>query len=348
MHSGREAVGRAVWLPDGNSLLVPLELWGENRIQLWQLSYPGGEKRRFTNDLSGYGSGIDLTHDGQMLVALAQRQTSHIWVVPGGQTTLAKQLTFGETPDSAVAAGPNGKILLRSRGSDMVLMDPDGSKRTILRPEVRNFISLSSCGDRYVLFDMHPPSGVELWRTDADGGNPTKLADNVITSDCSPDGKWVLYSSGKGIYRLPIPKFAVVPATGGSPLHVFNVPSGTNGLRWSPDQKGVQYLLTRNGATNVGEQQLTGAAPRQITNFTSGLIFDFSWSRDGQQLYLAKGDLSSDVVLISNFRRILAPVVAGLQTGSFFSSCSVGARYNFDTTCPDPFGIVPTELPVLA
>jgi serine/threonine protein kinase len=340
LHFGREAVGRAAWLPDGNSLLVPMELWGENRIQLWQVTYPSGEKRRFTNDLSSYNWGIDLTHDGQMLVALAQRQTSHIWVVPSGQTALAKQLTFGETPDSAVAAGPNGKILLRSRGSDLVLMDPDGSKRTILRPEVRNFISLSSCGDRYVLFDMHPPSGVELWRTDADGGNPTKLAENVISSNCSPDGKWLLYSSGKSIYRLPIeggtptevartpggghgmispdgkwiangyqegepvalPKIAVIPATGGAPLHVFTMPSGTDIFCWSPDQKGVQFLLTRNGATNVWEQPLTRGAPRQVTNFISGLIFDFSWSRDGKQLYLAKGDLSSDVVLISNFR----------------------------------------------
>ncbi|HYL86370.1 MAG TPA: hypothetical protein VE263_19250, partial [Candidatus Angelobacter sp.] len=340
LHSGREGVGRAAWLPDGNSLLVPLELWGENRNQLWQISYPSGEKRRFTNDLSNYGSSIDLTHDGQMLVALEQRQISHIWVVPGGRTALAKQITFGETPDSAVAPGPGGKLLVRSRGSDLVLMDPDGSKRTILRPEIRNFISLSSCGDRYVVFDMHPPTGVDLWRTDPDGANPTKLAEDVVTSDCSPDGKWVLYSSGQNLYRLPLeggtptivasapggasgvisqdakwiaysyqegmpvalPKLAVISAAGGSPLHIFTMPSGATGLRWSPDQKGVQYLLTKNGATNVWEQPLTGASPRQITNFTSGLIFDFSWSRDGQQLYLAKGDLTSDVVLISNFR----------------------------------------------
>ena len=73
-------------------------------------------------------------------------------------------------------------------------------------------------------------------------------------------------------------------------------------LSWSPDQKGVQYLLTRNGATNVWEQQLTAGAPRRVTNFASGRIFDFAWTRDGQELLLAKGENSSDVVLISNFR----------------------------------------------
>jgi hypothetical protein len=61
-------------------------------------------------------------------------------------------------------------------------------------------------------------------------------------------------------------------------------------------------VLTRNGAANIWEQPIAGGPPRQITNFTSGLIFDFSWSRDGKQMFLSRGENSSDVILISNFR----------------------------------------------
>ena len=100
---------------------------------------------------------------------------------------------------------------------------------------------------------------------------------------------------------VPTPKFAVIPAEGGSPIHVFARPSGAATFHWSPDQKGLQYTLTRKGATNIWEQPLAGGPPRQVTNFTSGRIFDFAWSRDGKQLFLAKGDVTSDVVLISNF-----------------------------------------------
>jgi hypothetical protein len=50
------------------------------------------------------------------------------------------------------------------------------------------------------------------------------------------------------------------------------------------------------------EQPLAGGPPRPITNFTSGRIFGFAWSRDGKNLYLAKGEIQNDVVLISNFR----------------------------------------------
>jgi Tol biopolymer transport system component len=75
-----------------------------------------------------------------------------------------------------------------------------------------------------------------------------------------------------------------------------------NGLRWSPDGKGLQFLQTLKGATNVWEQPVAGGALRQITGFTAGRIFDFSWSRDGKQLFLSRGENTSDVILISNFR----------------------------------------------
>jgi Tol biopolymer transport system component len=58
---GSQVIGRPAWLPDGNGLLVPITLATENRSQLWLVSYPGGEKRRFSNDLSDYGSEVELT-----------------------------------------------------------------------------------------------------------------------------------------------------------------------------------------------------------------------------------------------------------------------------------------------
>ena len=340
LFSGREGLGRAVWLRDGNSLVVPIEVWGENRKQLQLVSFPGGEKLRFTNDLFDYAADIDTTRDGQMLVAVENRLSSHIWIVPQGQTALAKQITFGETPDTGVAPGPGGKLLVRSRGSDVVLMNADGSQRTTLLPEARNFLSLSSCGDRYVIFENHTGNKIELVRTDADGTNPTVLTQDALFSGCSPDGKWVASASARGFERIPaeggppikisdspegylpsfspdskwiayvfgegspalITKFGIVSIDGGPPSKIFTPPVGADSLRWSPDQKGLQFLLTRKGATNVWEQPLTGGPPQQVTNFTSGLIFDFAWTRDGSQLLLAKGEKSSDVILISNFR----------------------------------------------
>jgi eukaryotic-like serine/threonine-protein kinase len=338
--SGTGLYGRPVWLPEGDSFLVPIQAVPEERLQLWLVSYPSGEKRRFSNDLSDYDTQLELTHDGQMLVALTHQENSQIWIVPQGKTGQAKQVTTGETTHDGVAPGPNGKLIVRSRGSELSLMNADGSEQTVLCPGLRNYLAMSSCGDRYLVFDSLEDNQLKLLRTDLDGSNPITLSDNVFFSDCSPDGKWVEFATAHNLYRVPIdggtPKIifkaddgadgavspdgkwvacfyqvtnpgpkaglAVIPAEGGAPIHDFVRPLGSQKLHWSPDQRSAQYLLTRHGATNVWEQPLAGGPPRQVTNFTSGHIFDFSWTRDGKQLLLAKGEVTSDVVLVSNFR----------------------------------------------
>jgi eukaryotic-like serine/threonine-protein kinase len=344
MISGHEFIGRPAWLPNGSGLIVPMAPPGENRAQLWTVSYPGNELRRLSNDLADYGKQVDLTRDGQMLVALGRRQVSHIWVLPPGETAKAEQITYGETPDIAVSSGPGGRLLVRGGDGDIMVMNADGTGRTPFQPEALNLASMSSCGDHFVVFDSLKTNR-QLWRADADGRNPTKLAEEASSSDCSPDGKWVVYEAAPTkLYRLAveggsptqvgtlpalpanavsfysgdlaispdskwiacgytefvpqaIPKLGVTSATGGSMSRVFTQPGDAQRLRWSPDGKGLQYLLTRKGATNVWEQSLAGGEPRQVTNFTSGQIFDFSWTRDGKKLLLARGETASDVVL---------------------------------------------------
>src|SRR5208282_1065684 len=240
---------------------------------------------RFSNDLSDYDPYIDITRDGQMVVGQQDRQSSHIWVVPGGQAERAKQITFGETPDSGVATGPAGKLLVRSRVTDIALMNADGSQRTAPLPEMRNFLSMSSCGDRYILFENHRADKIELMRSNPDGTNATVVAESAIFADCSPDGKWAAYVTKEGLVRVPAeggeptivapagdayqPSFSpdskwiayrfsvkvgVVPVEGTSSPQVFTLPVETDGLRWSPDQKGLEFVQTRKGASNVWEQ----------------------------------------------------------------------------------------------
>jgi serine/threonine protein kinase len=343
LYSSSEEVGKPVWMPDGDSLLVPIGPVTGNSRQLWIISYPGGERRRFTNDLANYGRSIDLTRDGRTLVAIQETRTSHIWVAPQGQTEQAKQITSGETLDERVTSMQNGKLLIRAANTDLVLMNSDGSQRTPLVADAKNVGSYSSCGDRYVVFDSLPESQVVVWRTEADGSNKTKLADDAVFPDCSRDGKWMAYANALGakFFRLPIEggtpieipvahqngdpmlrispdgnwiaylyeearpaqeQIAIIPASGGAPVHLFPLPEDTNEFRWSPDGKGVQFILTHEGAGNIWEQPVSGGPRRQVTNFTSGHIFDFDWSRDGKQLFLAKGEINSDVILISNFR----------------------------------------------
>jgi len=346
LYSGWGIIGRPAWMPDGKSFVVPVERADQESptpgaTQLWTMSFPEGKLRRLTNDLSDYGTSVDVTRDGRMLVAIQISVVSHVWVLPHGDSTKAKQVTLEETPDTGVSAGPYGKLLVRSGNGTMQLMNFDGSQRTPVQPDVPNFTSFSSCDDKYLIFNSHKDSDIQLLRADADGSNPVTLAQNVLDSECSPDGEWVSYtSSERDLYRMavsggpakkvghapsgggvaisadgkwlaygyqegePVSQFriAVIPADGGPPKFTLTPPRNAyHQLRWSPDGASVQYLVPRAGAVNVWEQPLTGGEPIRVTNFPSGRIFDFSWTRDGKQLLLAKGANVSDVVLINNY-----------------------------------------------
>jgi Tol biopolymer transport system component/predicted Ser/Thr protein kinase len=146
----------------------------------------------------------------------------------------------------------------------------------------------------------------KLYRMPPEGGTPTEVlavpgAPRAWAVRVSPDGNRVAYLYQEGD-PIPMPKLAVGSVDSGTLQFKSPAPIGYAGLRWAPSGKALQYLLTRNGSTNLWEQPLTGGEPRQVTNFPSGRIFDFSWSRDGKQLLLTKGNQSSDVILIRNFR----------------------------------------------
>jgi Tol biopolymer transport system component len=342
--SGDEGMGRPVWLPDGRAVVQTIQTQPLDLGQLFVLSDEGKTRRRFTNDLTDYTPVLDITADGKMLTAIARSRESHIFVVPGGKTEQAKQITFGETPDVDVAAGPNGKLLVQSNAADIELMNADGSGRTAPIANVRDYATPSHCGDRYLLLEAHGEGKNHLIRTDPDGSNPVALAENVLFATCSLDGKWAVYAadSGHSLVRLPIEggtpqviasaplgitgeisrdgkwvlivaqemdadsnpiqKISVIPAEGGAAVHVFPAPLGVSKAEWSPDGKAIQFVLTKKGAGNIWEQPLAGGDVRQMTNFTSGQIFGFNWTDDGKDLLLARGQVHSDVVLISNFR----------------------------------------------
>ena len=343
LSTGGRYIGRPVWTPDGDALVASVGETTLGRGQLQNIDYPRGQMHRFTNDLADYSAALDVTRTGNMLAAIQRTRVSDIWTAPAVDSAQARQITSGEPAYSIVASGPAGKLLAAGVDGDLWLMNPDGSGRTVVVAQTHTLFSISSCADRYLVFDSYRDGKVALWRTDADGSNGVRKLDEVGYSDCSADGKWIFYSAHEKLYRMPsaegppveiatvpghsggwriklspdgtlvaflyqegspvpVTKLGVVPAEGGPLRFTSPLPIGFTGLDWAPSGKAIQYLLTRQGATNLWEQPLSGGEPHQLTNFPSGRIFDFTWTRDGKRLLLAKGNQSSDVILIRNFQ----------------------------------------------
>ena len=198
-------------------------------------------------------------------------------------------------------------------------MDADGSNPVLIADETLAQGPLCSPDGKWVVylrgpgwFPMRVPIGGEKPAQtvvqDPVAAGPISDQDLIGPIRISPDGKLISYLTWSNPGVVPPPSASkplllkVIPLDGGAPVHQFDWPALAGGPRWAPKGDALQYVLTKNGVSNLWEQKLTGGAPSQITNFQSGLIFDFSWSRDGKQLVLTRGSKSSNVIMISNFR----------------------------------------------
>jgi Tol biopolymer transport system component/DNA-binding winged helix-turn-helix (wHTH) protein len=188
---------------------------------------------------------------------------------------------------------------LAGRASNIWKMETDGSHRTQLTLSGSAVAPLCSPDSESVqYFDIDQRKN---WRIPMAGGTPTQVDTQnrwMVARSYSPDGKLIAYDDyGQG----DVPNQAVVlPATGGEAIYEFRLPQGNATLvHWTQDGTGLDYFLTNKGVGNIWRQPVPKGLPRQVTNFTSGQIFSFDWSSDGKRLYVARGSVSSDIVLIT-------------------------------------------------
>lgn len=194
--------------------------------------------------------------------------------------------------------------------------NPDGSNATKLvekdlwkpsRTSLSTRAPACSPDGKFVFF-VGTGGSRKIYRVSIEGGTPVEISETpgdfiVGSLSVSPDGNFLayLYDQYSGT-TTPGWKFAVISLGGGSMVNILEAPGGIEGPRWSPDGKGLQYLVTRNATTNIWEQPLAGGKPRQLTSFTSGQIFDFDWSPDRTRLLMTRGTRSSDVILLDSLR----------------------------------------------
>jgi len=72
---------------------------------------------------------------------------------------------------------------------------------------------------------------------------------------------------------------------------------------WMPDSKALAYLEPRS--RNLWVQGIDGGDPKQLTHFPADrqAIWDFDWSADGTRLAIARGRITSDIVMFRGLQR---------------------------------------------
>ena len=126
-----------------------------------------------------------------------------------------------------------------------------------------------------------------IWRVDADGGNPpVPVIDSPQLDSApsvSPDGATLAFSSR----RTGASEIWVSGLHGESPRRLTHVAGAENGgPEWSVDGKNILFTSARKGPPHVWVVPREGGEPRRLTSDTFGET-SASWSRDGRSVYYA-------------------------------------------------------------
>jgi eukaryotic-like serine/threonine-protein kinase len=279
------------WLADGSGLVVVAQATTGSPLQIWQLSYPGGQLSRVTNDLDTYSS-VSLTADSHMLFAVQNNLLSNLCIMARTESGRAQPITFGrgkrEGYDGLAWLSDN-RIAYSSSASgnpEVWAVDADGShpKQLTQSADFGTLVDVRSCAQgRYLLTASLRPG---IWRFDADGGNPKQLTtfDFDFYPSCSPDGKWVVFASLRSGSTSTIWKVSI---DGGEPQKLTDFASELPDV--SPDGKWiVSSVEPEPGKPKFMLIPFQGGQATKIFNPASaapaGVFREVFWSRDGREL----------------------------------------------------------------
>jgi Tol biopolymer transport system component len=199
-------VADAQWMPDGRSVVIAGRTLAAQEAQLWQIAYPGGERRRITNDLNNY-TGISLTDDGRSIATVQAENLGDLWIAPAADPTKATQLTNArERADGffGLVWTPDDRLVFSGSASGTLqiwIADADGqnARQLTTDKEPAAYPAVSPDG-RFVAYQQISDAGMFVMRVDADGTNRRR-----ITSEggeffplVAPDGRTLFYMSPKG------------------------------------------------------------------------------------------------------------------------------------------------------
>jgi len=235
-------------------------------MDLWVMNADGSNQRQLTAS-SRNNTQPFVTRDGRYIIFKSDRSgTANIWRLDIDGTN-PRQLTSGSGE-----ANPHGT--------------PDG---------------------KWVVYTLLGAGKPTVWRVSIDGGAPEKIIDGYATNPTvSPDGKSIACSYREQPNALM--KLGLFTIDAGQPIRTFNTPgmplfdSSSSSLHWTADGRALTYVLTVGDVSNLWSQPVSGEPAKQLTSFKTSRIFSYDWSPDGKQLILSRGTVTSDVILISNFR----------------------------------------------
>jgi eukaryotic-like serine/threonine-protein kinase len=253
--------------------------------------------------------GLDGINKDKIIYISRASGTPDLWSMNADGSNQTQLTTNGKN-NIRPALSPDGRYIAFSSNivaeANIWRIDSDGSNLKRLTSGDGEAAPHWSPDGRWIVYQGLKDGKPLLWKLAIDGGAPMALTSTSVGRPViSPDGKLIACYYYDEQDASAAWKLGVIPFDGGPPIKLLALPKTVDRLtplRWTADGRGLTFIDTHNGVSNIWRQPLEGGAPQRLTDFQTGLLFNFAWAGDGKQLVCARGVVNKDVVLISNFK----------------------------------------------
>jgi serine/threonine protein kinase/Tol biopolymer transport system component len=254
-------------------------------------------KVNFSSNVIYFGWG--WTEGGRLLVA----QGPDIRQVDpnGGETVI---LSDAKHPADRVASCANGRyVIFRPIGRatptsvNLWRADANGANQKQLTFGSNQNSPVCSRDGKWVYYvDLGEKTGV-IKRVPIDGGDPETVVDTGNSwFSLSPDDKTLLTVEVRDSDHKTVVTLYTIGTKEKRTMEAD--PHSVLSQVFTPDGKGIAYIVREKGVDNLWVQPLNGAPNRQLTHFTSELIATFDFSLDGSKIAFDRGHMESDAILL--------------------------------------------------
>ncbi len=282
---------------------------------VWSFAPNSKELKQLTlesKDLSG-DSGIIQTPNGNLIISRYRDSELNLWEITSDGKDV-RQITSKANYNADPKISLDGtKICFMSNRSNLWrawTMDIDGQNAkqlTIVGDEVNQFYpNFVNDGKTIFYAQQEKNSGLtKLMKVQIEGGTAERVLPNSTENETgvsvSPDGKKLSLILADQNYKKYLGVFPLDGDKLGKVENKFDL-GQMESIKWSPDAKSLIYLSSE-GISNLWQISLDGKEKKQLTNFTAGRIFNFTWARDGKQLFVSRGTVNNELILIKDETR---------------------------------------------
>jgi Tol biopolymer transport system component len=247
--------------------------------------------------------GLAVSPENKIYYSTRQGGSFDIWS-SGLTGENQKQITTDEFAEQGLTVSPDGNTLLfsspRAGVPNIWSIATDGTGLTQLTSGAEDYTASMDASGKWIVFTSWMRGPQTIMKIPAQGGVRIDLTtENGNSPVISSDGTMVYFISTSNGKRY----VASIPIAGGTVKRLFETPKNMSSIQLRPKFNEISYMITTDGVANIYTRPIDGGAQKQFTRFDEKFIASFAWTPDGRSVVVSRGEVRSDVVILSEEKK---------------------------------------------